>query len=70
MKINIDYFFCNLVEIDYRVYMNDYGLISLLPPVVAIGLALWTREVFLSLLFGIWVWFLILAEGNLFNASF
>ncbi|MBT3593328.1 MAG: sodium:solute symporter [Hellea sp.] len=50
--------------------MNDYGLISLLPPVVAIGLALWTREVFLSLLFGIWVGFLILAEGNLFNASF
>jgi len=50
--------------------MNDYGLISLLPPVVAIGLALWTREVFLSLLFGIWVGFLILAEGNLFHASF
>ena len=49
--------------------MDNYGLISLLPPIVAIGLALWTREIFLSLLFGIWIGFLILAEGNLFTAS-
>lgn len=44
--------------------MEHYGLISLLPPVIAIGLALWTRQVFLSLLIGIWIGFVILAGGN------
>jgi len=44
--------------------MENYGLISLLPPVIAIGLALWTRQVFLSLLIGIWIGFVILAGGN------
>ena len=44
--------------------METYGLLSLLPPVIAIGLALWTRQVFLSLLVGIWIGFVILAGGN------
>ena len=44
--------------------METYGLLSLLPPVIAIGLALWTRQVFLSLFIGIWIGFLILAAGN------
>ncbi|MEP3889183.1 MAG: Na+/H+ antiporter NhaC family protein [Hellea sp.] len=44
--------------------MENYGLISLLPPVIAIGLALWTRQVFLSLLIGIASGFLVLAGGN------
>ena len=44
--------------------MENYGLISLLPPVIAIGLALWTQQVFLSLLIGIWIGFVILAGGN------
>lgn len=50
--------------------MENYGLISLLPPVIAIGLALWTRQVFLSLLIGIWIGFVILASGNPVTGTF
>jgi len=50
--------------------MESYGLISLLPPVIAIGLALWTRQVFLSLLIGIWIGFVILASGNPLTGTF
>lgn len=50
--------------------MENYGLISLLPPVIAIGLALWTRQVFLSLLIGIWIGFVILAGGNPVTGTF
>ncbi|MBT8401139.1 MAG: sodium:proton antiporter [Rhodothermia bacterium] len=38
--------------------------VVLLPPVVAIILALWTRQVFLSLLTGLWLGTTILAGGN------
>ncbi|MXX59960.1 MAG: sodium:proton antiporter, partial [Rhodothermaceae bacterium] len=38
--------------------------VVLLPPIVAIGLALWTRQVFLSLVIGLWVGTTILAGGN------
>jgi len=50
--------------------MENYGLISLLPPVIAIGLALWTRQVFLSLLIGIWIGFVILAGGDPLAGTF
>jgi len=50
--------------------MEHHGLISLLPPVIAIGLALWTRQVFLSLLIGIWIGFVILAGGNPLTGTF
>jgi len=50
--------------------METYGLLSLLPPVIAIGLALWTRQVFLSLLIGIWIGFVILASGNPIAGTF
>jgi len=50
--------------------METYGLLSLLPPVIAIGLALWTRQVFLSLLIGIWIGFVILAGGNPVSGTF
>ena len=50
--------------------METYGLLSLLPPVIAIGLALWTRQVFLSLFIGIWIGFVILAGGNPVAGSF
>jgi len=43
---------------------NTFGLLSLLPPLLAIGLALWTRQVFLALVVGIGSGFLILAGGN------
>ena len=38
--------------------------IVLLPPIVAIGLALWTREVYLSLFIGLWLGTTILVGGN------
>ncbi|MBT3449392.1 MAG: sodium:proton antiporter [Bacteroidetes Order II. Incertae sedis bacterium] len=38
--------------------------IVLLPPVLAIGLALWTKEVYLSLLAGLWLGTTILVGGN------
>jgi len=44
--------------------METYGFLSLIPPLVAIGLALWTRQVFLALLIGIASGFLIMAGGN------
>lgn len=50
--------------------MSEYGFLSLLPPVIAIALAIWTRQVFVSLLFGIWLGWLILSDFNLWNGSF
>ncbi|MCY4159402.1 MAG: sodium:proton antiporter [Bacteroidetes bacterium] len=38
--------------------------VVLLPPLIAIGLALWTRQVFLSLVAGLWVGTTLLAGGN------
>ena len=38
--------------------------IVLLPPIVAIGLALWTRQVYLSLVVGLWIGTTILSGGN------
>ena len=49
---------------------NTVGLLSLLPPVLAIGLALWTRQVFLSLAAGLWIGFVILAGGNPLDGTF
>ncbi len=40
--------------------MADYGILSLVPPVIAIILAIYTRQVFVSLLFGIWLGWLVL----------
>ncbi|MCB0600821.1 MAG: sodium:solute symporter [Saprospiraceae bacterium] len=47
----------------------EYGFLSLLPPVVAIALAIWTRQVFVSLLFGIWLGYLIIAGFNPLQGS-
>ena len=41
-----------------------YGFLSLVPPLLAIGLALWTRQVFIALFIGIASGFLIIAGGN------
>lgn len=40
------------------------GFMSLVPPLIAIGLALWTRQVFIALAFGMWIGYVILAGGN------
>ncbi len=49
--------------------MDHYGFWSLLPPVIAIVLAIKTRQVFVSLLFGIWMGWVILSGGNLFDGT-
>ena len=44
--------------------MNAYGALSLLPPVLAIGLAIWTKQVYLALMTGIWLGWTILNDWN------
>ena len=44
--------------------MHEYGFWSILPPVLAIFLAIRTRQVFVSLLFGIWLGWLIIEDFN------
>jgi len=44
--------------------MEHYGFWSVLPPVIAIGFAIKTKQVFVSLLFGIWLGWIILVGGN------
>ncbi|UXP31601.1 sodium:solute symporter [Reichenbachiella agarivorans] len=44
--------------------MSDYGFWSLVPPILAIVLALRTKQVFLSLTLGIWLGWIILNGGN------
>jgi Na+/H+ antiporter NhaC len=42
----------------------DPSVLSLLPPIVAIGLAVWTRQVYVALAVGIWLGWTILYGGN------
>jgi Na+/H+ antiporter NhaC len=35
--------------------MEDFGAVSVLPPLIALTLALWTKQVYLSLFVGIWL---------------
>jgi len=44
--------------------MHEYGIWSLLPPVLAILLAIFTRQVLLSLFAGIWMGYTVVAHGN------
>jgi Na+/H+ antiporter NhaC len=44
--------------------METVGWLSILPPIIAIVLAIWTKQVFISLFFGIWLGWSILADGN------
>ena len=44
--------------------MSTAGALSLLPPLLAIGLAMWSRRVYLSLLAGIWLGWIILSGWN------
>ncbi len=44
--------------------MEHYGFWSLLPPVLAIGFAIKTKQVFVSLLCGIWLGWLIISGGD------
>ncbi|MCF8240075.1 MAG: sodium:solute symporter [Melioribacteraceae bacterium] len=49
--------------------MEHYGFWSIIPPVAAILLAIKTRQVFLSLLFGIWLGWIIISGGNIIDGS-
>ena len=46
--------------------MTDYGFLSLIPPILAIFLAIRTKQVIFSLLLGITIGWVIISEGNLF----
>ena len=47
--------------------METVGWLSILPPIIAIILAIWTKQVFISLFFGIWLGWTILSDGNPFQ---
>ena len=49
--------------------MEHHGIWSLLPPVIAIVLAIKTRQVFISLLFGIWLGWIVLNHWSIFNGT-
>ena len=49
--------------------MEDIGLLSVLPPLVAIVLALLTRQVYISLVVGIWLAWMILSDWNILQGS-
>ena len=42
----------------------DYGFLSLLPPLLAIALAIWTKQVYLALMTGVWVGWTMLEGLN------
>ncbi|WP_297459268.1 Na+/H+ antiporter NhaC family protein [Thermococcus sp.] len=44
--------------------MSDFGVLSLLPPLVAIILAIWTKRVILALFSGVWIGALIFMGWN------
>ncbi len=49
--------------------MTDYGFWSLLPPLLAILLAIRTKQVYVSLLLGIWLGWVIVEDWNLWTGS-
>jgi len=49
--------------------MDEYGILSILPPVLAIILALKTKQVYISLVFGIWLGWLIINDWNFLEGT-
>ena len=49
---------------------SEYGLLSLAPPIIAILLAIFTKQVFISLLFGIFLGWLIIKDWNFLDGIF
>lgn len=49
--------------------MESYGILSIVPPIIAIFLAIKTRQVYFSLIFGLWIGWVILNDWNLFGGS-
>ena len=49
--------------------MENYGVLSILPPILAIILALKTKQVYVSLVFGIWLGWLIINDWNFLEGT-
>tara|TARA_R110002020_G_scaffold42136_3_gene123786 strand:- start:8508 stop:9989 length:1482 start_codon:yes stop_codon:yes gene_type:complete len=49
--------------------MDNYGFLSILPPVIAIILALRTKQVYIALLFGIWFSWIIINDFNFLTGT-
>ncbi len=49
--------------------MEEFGILSVLPPVLAIILALRTKQVYISLVFGIWLGWLIINNWNILEGT-
>ncbi len=47
----------------------EYGFLSIIPPIVAIVLALRTKQVYIALLFGIWFSWLIIKDWNFLEGT-
>ena len=48
---------------------NYYGYLSILPPVIAIILALRTKQVYIALLFGIWSAWIVMSNWNILTGT-
>ena len=49
--------------------MEDYGFLSILPPLLAIILALKTKQVYISLVLGIWLGWLVISDWNILDGT-
>ena len=49
--------------------VNEFGILSVLPPVLAIILALRTKQVYISLVVGIWLGWLIISDWNVLQGT-
>ena len=49
--------------------MEHFGVWSLLPPLLAIFLAIRAKQVFIALIFGIWLGWVILSGGNVLTGT-
>lgn len=49
--------------------MDNYGFLSILPPIIAIVLALRTKQVYIALAFGIWFSWVIMNDWNFLKGS-
>jgi tetracycline resistance efflux pump len=47
----------------------EYGILSLLPPLMAIALAIKTKQVYLSLMAGIWLGWMIISDWNILDGT-
>jgi Na+/H+ antiporter NhaC len=53
----------------YLSRVSDFGILSILPPLLAIILALRSKQVYLSLVVGIWLGWLIIEDWNLLGGT-